>query len=98
MPTTEPHTPMPEAVKPLAPAAEPFTSRQVRRRVGLVIEPQGHWATVRWGELWRYRELAFFLALRDIKVRYKQTALGVAWAILQPLLSTAIFAVFFGLF
>src|SRR5215831_3022856 len=47
-------------------------------------------------ELWTYRELAYFLALRDIKVRYKQTALGVLWAALQPLLTMVIFTLLFG--
>jgi len=47
-------------------------------------------------ELWRYRELVYFLAWRDVKVRYKQAALGAAWAILQPLLSMIIFTLFFG--
>jgi lipopolysaccharide transport system permease protein len=46
-------------------------------------------------ELWRYRELFFFFAWRDIKVRYKQTALGVVWAVLQPFLATGIFTMFF---
>ena len=48
------------------------------------------------GELWEYRELLLFLVWRDIKVRYKQTALGAAWAILQPLLTMMVFSVFFG--
>jgi lipopolysaccharide transport system permease protein len=47
-------------------------------------------------ELWRYRELAYHLALRDIKVRYKQTAFGVAWAVLQPLLGVLVFSIVFG--
>jgi lipopolysaccharide transport system permease protein len=47
-------------------------------------------------ELWTYRELAYFLALRDIKVRYKQTALGVLWAALQPFLTMLIFTLLFG--
>src|SRR5512139_488793 len=50
------------------------------------------------GDLWRYRELFYFLAWRDIKVRYKQTALGAAWAILQPLLTMALFSLIFGVF
>jgi len=51
----------------------------------------------RWiGELWRYRELFYFLAWRDVKVRYKQTMLGVVWAVLQPLLTMGIFIVLFG--
>ena len=47
-------------------------------------------------EIWEYRELFYFLAWRDLKVRYKQTAIGVAWAVLQPLLTTVVFTVFFG--
>jgi lipopolysaccharide transport system permease protein len=47
-------------------------------------------------ELWRYRELLFFFVWRDLKVRYKQTALGAAWAILQPVLATVVFTIFFG--
>lgn len=47
-------------------------------------------------ELWRYRELVYFLAWRDVKVKYKQAALGVAWAVLQPLLAMVVFTVFFG--
>jgi lipopolysaccharide transport system permease protein len=51
----------------------------------------------RWlSELWRYRELVYFLAWRDVKVRYKQAALGAAWAILQPLLTMVVFTLFFG--
>jgi lipopolysaccharide transport system permease protein len=49
-----------------------------------------------WTELWRYRELFFFLAWRDLKVRYKQTTIGVAWAVIRPLLVTVIFVVLFG--
>jgi lipopolysaccharide transport system permease protein len=49
-----------------------------------------------WADLWRYRELLGFLAWRDVKVRYKQTALGVAWAVLQPLVTTGIFSFIFG--
>ena len=49
-----------------------------------MITPPVGWQALDLGELWQYRELLFFLIWRDIKVRYKQTALGVAWAILQP--------------
>ena len=49
-----------------------------------------------WRDLWRYRELLGFLAWRDVKVRYKQTVFGVAWAILQPLVTTSIFTFIFG--
>ena len=51
-----------------------------------VIAPSKGWVSLRLGALWRYRELLYFLIWRDIKVRYKQTALGAAWAIIQPLL------------
>ena len=47
-------------------------------------------------ELWRYRELLYFFAWRDIKVRYRQAALGVAWAVIQPLFTMVIFTLFFG--
>jgi lipopolysaccharide transport system permease protein len=60
------------------------------------IRPGSGWRAVNLGELWRYRELLYFLTLRDVKLRYKQTALGVAWAVLQPLLTMAVFTVFFG--
>src|SRR5471032_3463695 len=49
-----------------------------------------------WRDLWRYRELFYFLAWRDILVRYKQTVLGVAWAVLRPLLTMVVFTVIFG--
>jgi len=61
-----------------------------------LIEPPRGWAALELRELWLYRELLFFLAWRDIKLRYKQTALGAAWAILQPLLTMVIFSVIFG--
>jgi lipopolysaccharide transport system permease protein len=51
---------------------------------------------VGWAELWAYRELFYFMTWRDIKVRYKQTALGAAWAVLQPLLAMIVFSIFFG--
>jgi lipopolysaccharide transport system permease protein len=60
------------------------------------ITPQDGWASLNLGELWAYRELLYFLTWRDIKVRYKQTFLGVTWAVLQPVVSMAIFTVFFG--
>jgi lipopolysaccharide transport system permease protein len=61
----------------------------------LVIEPRRGLAGLQLGELWAYRELFYFLVWRDIKVRYKQTVLGAAWAILQPLATAAVFTVFF---
>jgi len=62
----------------------------------VIIEPTKSWAPLRLGELWAYRELLYFLTWRDVKVRYKQTLLGAAWAILQPLLTMVIFTLLFG--
>lgn len=61
-----------------------------------VIRPSRGWVGLDLKELWHYRELLFFLAWRDIKVRYTQTALGAAWAVIQPLLSMLVFTIFFG--
>jgi len=62
----------------------------------LRIEPTRGWVALRLGEVVAYRELLYFLVWRDLKVRYKQTALGVAWALLQPMFMMIIFSVFFG--
>jgi lipopolysaccharide transport system permease protein len=61
-----------------------------------VLERKPGWRVIDLGELWRYRELLYFLTLRDVKVRYKQTALGAAWAVLQPLATMLVFSLFFG--
>ncbi|WP_372724473.1 ABC transporter permease [Novipirellula sp.] len=60
------------------------------------IQPAKGWMPLRLGELWEYRELLYFLTWRDIKVRYKQTLLGAAWAIIQPLSTMVVFTLFFG--
>jgi lipopolysaccharide transport system permease protein len=60
------------------------------------IEPSSGFVSLRIGELWAYRELLYFLIWRDVKVRYRQTALGVAWAVIQPVLTMIVFSVFFG--
>lgn len=62
----------------------------------LRIQPSRGWVSLRLNELWEYRELLYFLTWRDIKVRYKQTALGAAWAIIQPLFTMLVFSLFFG--
>ncbi len=61
-----------------------------------VIAPARGWLPVRLGEIWAYRELLYFLVWREIKVRYKQTALGVAWAVAQPFFTMVVFSVVFG--
>ena len=60
------------------------------------IRPSEGWMALKLGELWDYRELLYFLAWREVKVRYKQTAIGAAWAVIQPLLTMLIFSLFFG--
>jgi lipopolysaccharide transport system permease protein len=71
--------------------ANPFNDRPTYR-----IAPTRGWAPLRLGELWEFRELLGMLAWRQIRVRYKQTALGVVWAVIQPLSTMAVFTVFFG--
>ena len=61
-----------------------------------VIEPRRGWRTLDLKELWAYRELLWVLTLRDVKVRYKQTVLGVAWAVIQPVMTMVVFTIFFG--
>jgi len=61
-----------------------------------IIEPSSGWRALNLRELWRFRELLYFLTWRDVKVRYKQTAIGALWAVLQPLLTMIVFTVLFG--
>jgi len=60
------------------------------------IQRSRGWVSLKLGDLWAYRELVYFLTWRDVKVRYKQTVLGAAWAVLQPLLTMLVFSLFFG--
>ncbi len=62
----------------------------------LIIEPARGWVSLRLREIWQYRELLYFLIWRDIKVRYKQTVIGAAWAIIQPFMTMVVFSLFFG--
>jgi len=66
------------------------------KTIHTVIEPPKGWAPLELGEVWKFHELLFFLTWRDIMVRYKQTALGAAWAILQPVLTMVVFSIIFG--
>lgn len=76
--------------------AIPQTGAYVTPDVPLVrIQPSTSWSKLHLGELWAYRELLYFLIWRDVKVRYKQTVLGAAWALLQPLLLMLLFTFFF---
>jgi len=81
------------------------TLRQIKNRIRTgyfsgahrtLVQPSHGWRTLDLGELWAYRELFWVLALRDIKVRYKQTVLGCAWAIIQPLMGMFVFSIIFG--
>ena len=75
-------------VLPTIPAESPLEITRIR--------PSRGWRAIDLREMWKYRELLYFLSLRDIKLRYKQTALGVSWAVLQPLAMMVVFTIFFG--
>ena len=62
----------------------------------IVVQPSKGWISLKLREIWQYRELLYFLTWRDIKVRYKQTVLGAAWAIIQPFFTMVVFSIFFG--
>jgi lipopolysaccharide transport system permease protein len=62
----------------------------------LIIRPSRGWAALDLADLWHYRELVYFLTWRDIQVRYKQTVLGAAWAVIQPFFTMIVFSIFFG--
>jgi lipopolysaccharide transport system permease protein len=84
--------------QPQAPAldAGPLSAPEAQEPQILVIKPQPGWRAIDLAELWRYHELLYFLAWRDVKVRYKQTVLGAAWAVLQPVMTMIVFTIFFG--
>ena len=71
-------------------------AEQHRSSPETLIEPSSGWVSIKFRELWEYRELLYFLTWRDINVRYKQTVLGAAWAVSQPLLTMVVFSLFFG--
>jgi lipopolysaccharide transport system permease protein len=83
------------AIQPVEPAA---TAAVKFSRPTVVIRPTKGWAALNFAELWKYRDLLSILVERDIKLRYKQTALGVIWVVLQPLVAALIFAAIFGRF
>jgi lipopolysaccharide transport system permease protein len=85
--TTNPQT-IQEPAPPPTPAAPPVPHIRIQASRG--------WVALKLRELWEYRELLYFLTWRDIKVRYKQTALGAAWAIIQPFFTMVVFSLFFG--
>jgi lipopolysaccharide transport system permease protein len=76
----------------------PEASPEKIRHPAVVIEPTSGWAAVNLRELWKYRDLLMILAGRDVKLRYKQTVLGVIWVVIQPLVAALIFTLMFGRF
>ena len=86
----------PSALSRTPAAPHPEVQANLPAKPLVVIEPSRSWGAVRLSDLWAYRELLYFLIWRDVKVRYKQTALGVMWAVLQPLFMMLIFSIFFG--
>ena len=71
-------------------------SRAANPEPVLRIEPSKGWVSLKLNEVWEYRELLYFLVWRDVKVRYKQTVLGAAWAVIQPFFTMVVFSLFFG--
>ena len=93
--TIEEH--LPGATPPQRPPDQAASTRVVASEMPiLILEPVGRWPGLNWRELWAYRELFYFMVWRDLKIRYQQTVLGVAWAIVQPLVTTLLFTVIFG--
>lgn len=87
----------PTAEAPAEPAPRPASRSTATPATEIIhIRPSGGWRALDLAEFWRYRGLLLFLTLRDIQLRYKQTALGLAWAVLQPLATMAVFTIFFG--
>ena len=72
------------------PLAAPSAAATVR------ITPPHGWLELRLAEVWQYRELLYFFVQRDITIRYRQTAIGITWVVLQPLMSMGVFTIFFG--
>jgi len=83
---------MAQAIDTLRSRLAPLPERPQRT----ILQPRSGWQVIDLHELWAYRELLYFLTWRDIKVRYKQTFLGAAWAVLQPLMTMIVFSLFFG--
>src|SRR5947208_12379164 len=97
MPTDELETPLSRAAPRRCVAPSPGEAADSELSE-IVIRPRSGWIAIDWKELFHFRELLYYLVLRDLKIRYKQTALGVAWAILQPLFTMVIFTIIFGRF
>lgn len=95
-PTPGPAAPPDDLSVPTASADNVAADTATPPKPFLVIKPPSGWNAINLRELWLYRDLLLTLAIRDVKLRYKQTALGVIWVVLQPLLAAAIFTFVFG--
>ena len=84
------------AATPALEAGEPRAKEDAGEVPVHRLEPSEGWVALGLRELWEYRELLYFLTWRDIKVRYKQTVLGAAWAVIQPFMTMVVFSIFFG--
>jgi lipopolysaccharide transport system permease protein len=96
MTTVRPTAPPDELVSADPPLVGEDGEEHAWKQFDLVLRPSKSWIRLDLAAVWAYRELLYFLVWRDIKVRYKQTLLGAAWAIVQPLFTMVIFSVFFG--
>jgi len=94
-PQSSPSSNEPDTAPPQTPAPA-FPALSDAAHTELIIKPRRGWIPVDWKELWTHRELLYFLAWRDVKVRYKQAILGIAWAVLAPVLSVMVFSFIFG--
>src|SRR5207248_4891556 len=74
----------------------PVAAARVAPKPYLKIRPESGWAALNLRDLWHFRDLLFALALRDVRLRYKQTALGITWVVLQPLLAAGVLSFVFG--
>jgi lipopolysaccharide transport system permease protein len=88
------HSPGPATASVAESSPAPATGTPVAELT--IIRATRGWIGIDWSELWRFRELLYFLVWRDFKVRYKQTTLGVAWAVLQPVFTMVVFTIIFG--
>jgi lipopolysaccharide transport system permease protein len=84
----------PTATKPTSP--HPITYQLPEKPV-VIVQATRSWSSFDFRELWAHRELLYFLTWRDVKVRYKQTLIGITWVVIQPLITTLIFTIFFGM-
>src|SRR4030095_4432489 len=83
----------PQAVQVVEPTNPPESLVEYSQPI--LVEPPRRWEALDLRELWRYRELLYFLVWRDVMVRYKQTVIGATWAILQPFLTMVVFSIIF---